>query len=190
MSEHRFTVRVSSDLLKRLDAFVEANPSKSRSSATVLALDAFLPASAMISRKNRAPAGAGQDAESGREGRDFGIKAGRMLAQKLGSLTSPKATVLQLPDKRSATIRTARKRNTQWGCLNTMLNEVETIICAYTKDDRNFELWEISPEAWKRHGRDASAGHKLHGKLTLISKSIADAYGKRLGNVTLPIFDE
>lgn len=183
MKDVQLTVRISEMLAKRLDAHLDRNPAFSRSSVVVRALDAFLPAlpdsTSKKGRRSAAP-GAGQDRESGQEGYEFGVSAGRKLAEKFGSLTSPTATELKLLDDRPATIRTARRRNTQWGCLDSVLERVEAIICAYTKDDKNFQLWEVTPEIWRREARSASAGHKLHGKLTLISKATAEKFGKRL----------
>lgn len=188
MNDVQLTVRISEALAKRLDAHVDENPAFSRSSIVVRALDAFLPMFPDTPPKKdrrRAPPGAGQDETSGREGRDFGVSAGRRLAEKLGSLVSPIATELELVDGRPATIRTARRRNTQWGCLDTVLQRVDIIICAYTKDDKNFQLWEITPEIWRRESRSASAGHKLHGKLTLINKATAEKFGRRLPDQSL-----
>src|SRR5688500_5075184 len=124
MNDMQITVRISETLAQRLDAHLDRNPAFSRSSVVVCALDAFLPALPdTIPKKDRrrAPPGAGQDEASGREGRDFGINAGRRLAEKLGSLINPTATELNLVDGRRATIRTARRRNTQWGCLDSVL---------------------------------------------------------------------
>ncbi len=188
MGDVQLTVRISDALADRLNLFLNRNPACSRSSAIGLALDAFLPARAQQpseSKTGRAPPGAGQDKKSGREGRDFGVSAGRSLAEKLGSLVSPTATELDLKDGRRATIRTARNRNTQWGCLDSVLDRVDVVICAYTKDDRKFQLWQIGQQIWRREARSASRGHKLYGKLTIISKSTAERFGERLPDQSL-----
>jgi hypothetical protein len=182
----QLTIRLPKDVSDRLDQFVLLNPASSKSSTTAHALDLFLPnASTEKRRSTRAVPGAGQDQITGRAGRDFGVSAGRALCLELGELIDPVATELRLRDGRRATIRTARNRNTQWGCLDSVRGRVDVIICAYTKDDREFQLWEVTPEKWDRLARPASPGHKLHGKLTLVSKSKVEIVGTKLDNIVL-----
>jgi hypothetical protein len=126
-----------------------------------------------------------QDAASGREGRDFGMKSGRALAAQLGTLVSKTATELRLPDLRMATLRVARNDNTTFGCLNTLRDRVDVILCAYTKDGRSFDLWELPVDIWQRHAREASTGSTLRGKLTQMSRSAVTVHGKSLGRVVL-----
>ncbi len=126
-----------------------------------------------------------QDAASGREGRDFGMKTGRALAAQLGTLVSKTATELRLPDRRMATLRVARNGNTTFGCLNTLRDRVDVILCAYTKDGRSFDLWELPVSIWRLHARDASTGSTLRGKLTQMSRSAVILHGKALGRVVL-----
>lgn len=183
----QLTIRIPSDVSDRLEKFVLANPASSKSSATAYALDLFLPSSpTQKQRHTRATPGAGQDEITGRAGRDFGMSAGRALCSELGDLIDPVATEVRLRDGRRATVRTARNRNTQWGCLDSVRGRVDAIICAYTKDDRVFQLWEVTPEDWFGMSRPASSGHKLHGKLTLVSKSKVEKAGKRLDDIVLP----
>ena len=127
----------------------------------------------------------GQDETSGRQAAEFGVRAGRALAGRLGQLVSPVANELLLPDGRRATVRTARGRNTQWGCLNDVLARVDVVLCAFSPDARVFELWEIDARIWAREARDASAGHKLHGRMTLMGQSGVRKWGKRLADVEL-----
>ena len=180
MNNIQISIRVSADLMARLDTYISEHPAMSRSVVIDAALDAYLP-----KVQHRAPPGAGQNAETGRAGRDFGVIAGRAIAQKLGELIDPVATKVKLADGRIATIRTARNRNTQWGCLDTVLNSVDVIVCAYTKDGMSYEAWELAPDQWKSHARPASPGHKLHGKLTLVRKSYVQEIGNRMPNITL-----
>ncbi len=107
-----------------------------------------------------------QDAISGREGRDFGVRTGRALAAQLGTLVSSTASELRLPDGRGATLRVARNANTTFGCLNTLRDRVDVVLCAYTKDSQSFDLWEVPVAVWQRHARQASSGSTLHGRLT------------------------
>lgn len=184
MDTSQITVRISTSLLARVDEFVANNPAKSRSVVIDEALESYLPPSTRA-RRSVAPPGAGQDQETGRAGRDFGVTAGRAIAEKLGKLISPVATELVLPDGRRATVRTAKNRNTQWGCLDTVRDRVDVIICAYTKDGRTFDAWEVTPERWRKGAREASPNHKLHGKLTLMRKSDVGIVGKRLPEIVL-----
>jgi hypothetical protein len=111
--------------------------------------------------------------------------AGRAIARKLGELVDPVATELRLPDGRRATVRTAKKRNLQWGCLHSVRDRVDIIICAYTKDERIFEVWEVTPAQWRSLAREASPGHKLHGRLTLVRKSDVERVGKPRSEIVL-----
>lgn len=126
-----------------------------------------------------------QDAASGREGRDFGMKTGRALAAQLGTLVSKTATELRLPARRMATLRVARNSNTTFGCLNALRDRVDVVLCAYTKDGRSFDLWELPVAIWRLHAREASTGSTLRGKLTQMSHSAVNAHGKALGRVEL-----
>jgi hypothetical protein len=180
MNTVQISVRLSANLVARLDTYITKHPAMSRSVVIDAALDAYLP-----KVRHRAPPGAGQDAETGRAGRNFGVKAGREIAQKLGELIDPVATKVRLLDGRIATVRTARNRNTQWGCLDTVLESVDVLVCAYTKDVKNYEGWEIVPSQWEEHARPASPGHKLHGKLTLVRKSDVQHYGTKMADISL-----
>ena len=184
MPPSQVTVRLSANVLGRLDQYIRANPAKSRSAVVIEALDAFLPSSGR-SGLSRALPGAGQDAETGRAGRDFGVTAGRAIAEQLGKLVDPVATELRLPDGRRATVRTAKKRNLQWGCLHSVRDRVDSIICAYTKDEKTFEVWEVTPAQWRSIAREASPGHKLHGRLTLVRKSDVEQRGKAMPKIVL-----
>jgi hypothetical protein len=178
------TVRLSANLLGRLDQYVSAHPAMSRSAVVIEALDSFLPSSARPGLSRALP-GAGQDAETGKAGRDFGVAAGRAIARQLGELLDPVATELRLPDGRKATVRTAKKRNLQWGCLHSVRDRVDSIICAYTKDEKTFELWELTPAQWQSIAREASPGHTLHGRLTLVRKSDVERVGKPRSGIVL-----
>ena len=124
MSTSQITVRVPTSVLARLDEYIAAHPAMSRSTVIGEAIDAHLPAASRL-RVFNAPPGAGQDAETGRAGRDFGVSAGRAIAKKLGDLINPVATELILSDGRRATVRTAKKRNLQWGCLHSVRDRVD-----------------------------------------------------------------
>jgi hypothetical protein len=184
METSQITARVSTHLLDRLDEYIRAHPAKSRSVVIDEALRSFLPKT-MSSRGSVVPPGAGQDVETGRAGRNFGVSFGRAIAQILGELIDPVATELILNDGRRATVRTAKNRNVQWGCLHTVRDRVDVIICAYTKDEESFEAWEVTPRQWRSIAREASPGHKLHGRLTLVRKSDVERIGKRLPNIIL-----
>jgi hypothetical protein len=95
------------------------------------------------------------------------------------------ATELKLPDGRRATLRTAKGRNTQWGCLNTLLERIDVVLCAFTSDGTSFVVWEVDAKVWAREARNASPGHKLHNKLTLLGKSGVEKFGKPFGNYTI-----
>ena len=179
------TVRLDHDLASRLGKFLTENPSLSAASVAVRGLEDFLPKSAkIVTTKPSGPLG-GQDEVSGREGYEFGISAGRALASQIGELVSPVATELKLSDGRRATLRTAKGRNTQWGCLNTLLERVDVVLCAFTPDGINFDVWEVDAKVWAREARNASPGHKLHNKLTLLGKSGVDKFGKHFGNYAI-----
>lgn len=179
------TVRLDSGLASRIDKYLAENPSLSAASVAVRALDEYLPlAPKFVSVKPR-KGGGGQDDSSGREGYEFGIAAGRALATKIGELVSPVATELKLPDGRRATLRTAKGRNTQWGCLNTLLERIDVVLCAYTPDGMNFDIWVVDAKIWAREARNASPGHKLHNKLTLLGKSGVEKYGKPFGKYSI-----
>lgn len=179
------TVRLDNDLASRLDKYLAENPSLSAASVAVRALDSFLPKAPKLTFAKQSKSSGGQDEASGREGYEFGITAGRSLAGQIGELISPVATELKLPDGRRATLRTAKGRNTQWGCLNTLLERVDVVLCAFAPDGKNFEVWEIDAEVWAREARNASPGHKLHNKLTLLGKSGVEKFGKRFGNYSI-----
>lgn len=182
MTDTPLTIRLSPDLNARLDDYTRINPDLSKSGVATMALDQFLPKSASV---GRAPPSAGQDAETGRNGRDFGMDAGRRLAERFGRLISPIAAEIEMPNGKKASLRTARDRNTQWGCLDTIRDRVDLIICAYTRDGSTYQIWEITTSAWRTIARPASAGHKLHGKLTLARKSDVERLGRRLPDVSL-----
>lgn len=184
----QLTIRISDNIRQRLDAYVIANPDWSKSSVAGEALDRFLPVEKGLKSKRAVP-GAGQDSETGKAGRDFGMEAGRRIAAHYGRLVSSVAATLRLEDGRHATVRTAKGRNTQWGCLNSVLKGVDLIYCAYAKDGKTFEVWEVQPEKWKLKARPASIGHKLHGKLTLVSKSDMKEIGKKIAEALLPFDD-
>jgi len=175
------TVRLDHNLATRLDRFLAENPSLSAASVAVRALDQYLPAPPIIVSKKPIKSGGGQDEVSGREGYEFGISAGRALASQIGELISPVATELKLPDGRRATLRTAKGRNTQWGCLNTLLERIDVVLCAFASDGTNFDVWEVDAKVWAREARNASPGHKLHDKLTLLGKSSVEKFGKHFG---------
>ena len=180
------TVRLDEAMSNRLGQFLVDNPEMSGATATVRALDAFLPRLSKVKPAGAsATNGGGQDEISGRAGRDFGVSAGRALAEKLGRLVSPVATELELKDGRKATLRTAKKRNTQWGCLKTVLERVDVVLCAYTSDENHFEVWEVNVADWIEHGRNASSGHKLHNKMLLMGKSDVRRFGRKFADIEL-----
>jgi len=181
----QITVRMDHDLASRLDKFLAENPSLSAASATVRALDKYLPAAPKAESVKPFNAGGGQDEASGRAGYEFGILSGRALASQIGELISPVATELKLPDGRRATLRTAKGRNTNWGCLNTLLERIDVVLCAFTPDGTNFDVWEVDAKVWAREARNASPGHKLHNKLTLLGKSGVKKFGKPFGNFSI-----
>lgn len=179
------TVRLDHDLASRLDKFLAENPSLSAASVAARALDKHLPAAPNAVSVNPLKAGGGQDEVSGREGYEFGVSAGRALASQIGELISPVATELKLPDGRRATLRTAKGSNTQWGCLNTLLERIDVVLCAHTSNGTRFDIWQVDAKVWAREARNASPGHKLHNKLTLLGKSGVEKFGKPFGNYSL-----
>lgn len=179
------TVRLDPDMASRLGRFLIDNPSLSAASVAVRALDSFLPTVAKNESQKPSKPGGERDEVSGREGYEFGMSAGRALASQIGELVSPVATELKLPDGRRATLRTAKGRNTQWGCLNTLLERVDVVLCAFTPDGTNFDVWEVDAKVWEREARNASPGHKLHNKLTLLGKSGVEKFGKVFGSFSI-----
>ncbi|MEJ8570757.1 hypothetical protein [Microbaculum marinum] len=179
------TVRLDNVLASRLGKYLVENPSLSGASVAVRALDEYLPKADNSLSKKPSNSGGGQDEVSGREGYEFGVSAGRALASQIGELISPVATELCLPDGRRATLRTAKGRNTQWGCLNTLLERIDVVLCAFTSDGTNFDVWEVDAKVWAREARNASPGHKLHNKLTLLGKSGVRRFGKPFGNYAI-----
>lgn len=179
------TVRLDQDLASRLGKFLDKNPSLSAASVATRALDAYLPKAPKIAPAKAFKPGGDQDEISGREGYEFGVSAGRALAAQIGELISPVATELRLPDGRRATLRTAKGRNTQWGCLNTLLERIDVVLCAFTSDGVSFDVWEVGAKVWKREARNASPGHKLHNKLTLMGKSGVEKFGKAFGKFVI-----
>jgi hypothetical protein len=151
----------------------------------IRALDSYLAKAPGILATRASKANSGQDEISGREGYEFGVSAGRALAVQIGELISPVATELKLPDGRRATLRTAKGRNTQWGCLNTLLERIDVVLCAFTPDGVNFDIWEVDARIWAREARNASPGHKLHNKLTLLGKSGVEKFGKPFGKYAI-----
>jgi hypothetical protein len=179
------SVRLDQDLASRLGKFLDENPSLSAASVATRALDAYLPKALKISATKAFKPGGDQDEISGRDGYEFGISAGRALASQIGELISPVATELRLPDGRRATLRTAKGRNTQWGCLNTLLGRIDVVLCAFTSDGVSFDVWEVDAKVWEREARNASPGHKLHNKLTLMGKSGVEKFGKPFGKLAI-----
>jgi hypothetical protein len=179
------TARLDHNLASRLSKFLAENPSDSAASVAVRALDKYLPKAPKIASTKSSKSGGGQDEVSGREGSEFGVSAGRALASHIGELISPVATELKLPDGRRATLRTAKGRNTQWGCLSTLLERIDVVLCAFTSDGTDFVVWEIEAKVWVREARNASPGHKLHNKMTLMGKSGVKKFGKPFGNYTI-----
>ena len=179
---HAITVRMPSDISKRLQDYLIENPQESASTAAVNALDAFLPQQLSDTKKAKQMT---QSAESGREGYEFGLSAGRALAERLGTLISPVASELRLKDGRLATIRTAKAKNTTWGCLNGLRDRVEVIICAYTKDGKTFDLWEVSQKDWLANARNASSGSSMRDRLTQMSKSKVHRISRELDSIEL-----
>lgn len=179
------TLRLNQDLASRLDEFLAENPSLSAASVATHALDKYLPMSRRMVSAKSYKTGGGQDEVSGREGYEFGVSAGRALASQLGEIVSPVATELKLPDGRLATLRTAKGRNTQWGCLNTLLKRVDVVLCAYTSDGTRFDVWQVDADVWAREARNASPGHKLHNKLTLLGKKGVEKFGRHFGNYSI-----
>lgn len=187
MFEVQLTIRIPQEVNRRLDTFVISNPEWSKSAVALAALDRFLPADPSRPRiSGRAAPGAGQDAETGKAGRDFGMLAGRKIAEHYGKLVSPIAAKLILSDGRRATVRTAKGRNTQWGCLDSVREDVDVIYCAYAKDGETFQVWEVLRKDWERKSRPVSTGHKLHGKLTLVSKSDMQEIGREVDSALRP----
>jgi predicted transcriptional regulator len=179
---HTLTVRLPNDISKRLQNYLLDHPDQSANSVAVSAFQAFLPKQ---SGQQTGVKPMNQTPESGREGQQFGLSAGRALADKLGTLLSPIAAELKLRDGRLATIRTAKAKNTTWGCLNGLRDRVDVIICAYTKDGQTFDLWEVSREDWRANARNASSGSSMRDKLTLMSKSAVQRVGRALPGIEL-----
>jgi hypothetical protein len=126
-----------------------------------------------------------QNKESGRLGNAFGRKAGTALAEALGKKQSSRATITRRADGSLAHIKVARLANNRWGVYETVLPQVQFIICALALDSRRFHLWEISVETWERVARQVSSGSPLLGRQRQISTTDAERHGRDLGILDL-----
>ncbi len=124
-------------------------------------------------------------AAGGREAAEFGHIAGRALCERLGRLVSAQANEFIDAEGRRGTVRTARGKNKQWGCLISLRQRVDRIICAHTDDGDTFTLIEVTPEVWEREQRIPPEKHGEPRPFTLLGMKQAKEFGTSLPPITL-----
>ena len=125
-----------------------------------------------------------QDRESGAAAANFGHIAAAAIAAKIGARKlSARSNEFELNGKR-VTIRTARKKTSDFGVLYAMLDRVESVIAAYESAPDEFELRSISPETFREAMRDSPTNK---GRVGLVRKTVFVEKGAFVAKVNIAI---
>jgi hypothetical protein len=126
-----------------------------------------------------------QDRASGAAAAAWGKRTAEALAKKLGATKPAGASNECLLDGNRVVIKCAKPATRSVGVTFSMLDRLDDIIAAFQRDDGAFELWSLTPAAFRQYMRETRSRGSSAGKVGLVEREVFRAKGKALGKVRL-----
>jgi len=127
----------------------------------------------------------GQDRASGAGRRQVGRETASALAQKLRA-TQPSGSSNECRlDGERVVIKCAAAANDSVGVTFKMLDRLDAVVAAFQREDGAFDVWSLTPAAFKAHMRDTRSLGASAGKVGLVRRDVFESRGKSIGRVRL-----
>lgn len=127
----------------------------------------------------------GQDRASGAAADKWGRETASALAQKLGATQpSGRSNECRLDGDRGV-IKCAAAANDSVGVTFKMLDRLDAVVAAFQREDGAFEVWSLTPAAFKAHMRDTRCLGIRRQSRTCPQRRVRESRGKSIGRVRL-----
>ncbi len=126
-----------------------------------------------------------QDRASGAAANTWGRETARALALRLGGTQLSQRSNECTLDGRRVVIHCARPGTDSVGVTFVMLDRLDDVIGAFQRDDGAFDLWSITPVAYRDHMRDTRSRGASAGKVGIVRRDVFQTKGKSMGSVRL-----
>lgn len=127
----------------------------------------------------------GQDRASGAAADKWGRETASALAQKLGATQLSGSSNECRLDNDRVVIKCAAAGNDSVGVTFKMLDRLEAVVAAFQREDGAFDVWCLTPFAFKAHMRDTRSLGASAGKVGLVRRDVFESKGKSIGRVRL-----
>jgi hypothetical protein len=125
-----------------------------------------------------------QDQQSGAAAREWGLKTGKAVAERLGAeQVRPGANEYRLGGE-LVVIKCAAPRTPGVGVTYAMLERVAKVIGAFEQEDGSFELLALTASEFLSHARDSRSADAA-GRVGQVGRLVFEQSGRRLGRVSL-----
>ncbi|HWW11865.1 MAG TPA: hypothetical protein VN018_05055 [Brevundimonas sp.] len=126
----------------------------------------------------------GQDAASGRAGREYGLQMGERLAALLGAKKVRNGSNEVLFGERRAVIKAAAPNNDSIGVTALMLKRLDEIYGGFEDEQGGVEVWRLSPEDFRGGMRPSPSARNRGADTRLVRKLHIREVGERVAYFT------
>lgn len=124
-----------------------------------------------------------QDRASGAAANKWGRATARAIAAEIGAIMKGLSSNEAVFDGRTVVIKCAATSTDSVGVTFKMLDQLDSIIGAFQRDDGSFELWSLSPEKFREAMRHTSSRGAAAGKVGIVRRSAFERSGMRLARI-------
>jgi hypothetical protein len=122
-----------------------------------------------------------QSRETGQEGNRYGHTMARGLARLLRAKRVKKGSNEVIWNGRRAVLKSASPRTTSIGITTLMLERLEVILAAFEDGRGVAQLYELSPETFRRFMYDSRSASAAGGRVKLMRRVEVERRGRPMG---------
>jgi len=124
-----------------------------------------------------------QNRESGARANRYGRECAKKIAKKIGAKSiSNTSNEFEFQD-RKITIRCAGYSTSDLGVTYKMLERIDAVFAALEQENGEYNLYEISPDMFKKNMRETRSAGPSAGKVGLVRKKVFVNRGKFICSV-------
>jgi hypothetical protein len=122
---------------------------------------------------------------SGATANAWGRETARRIAAKIGATMTNRASNEATLDGKRVVIKCAALKTDSVGVTYKMLDTLDSVVGAFQVDDGSFELWTLSPAAFRNGMRATRSRGAAAGKVGLVRRDAFHKHGTLIGRVHL-----
>lgn len=129
-----------------------------------------------------------QNRDTGDAARQFGLKCGKLVAEKIGAVPVGGRSNEAVYDGERIVVKCARRANRTVGVLVTMLKTVQQVLGAFEVSPGKFEMWFLDGEKYRELMTHKSQRPKAAAQ-GMVTYSKFREHGRFAGTINLEIGD-